>query len=58
MPPLSEPPVVIVGAGLAGLACGLDLVSAGVPVRIVEAADGARWPVTDPQFHRRYQRRQ
>ena len=39
MPPLSEPPVVIVGAGLAGLACGLDLVSAGVPVRIVEAAD-------------------
>jgi phytoene dehydrogenase-like protein len=40
MPPHSEPPVVIVGAGVAGLACGLDLVAAGVPVRIVEGTDG------------------
>jgi phytoene dehydrogenase-like protein len=40
MPPHSEPPVVIIGAGVAGLACGLDLVAAGVPVRIVEGADG------------------
>src|ERR1700761_6826602 len=39
MPPLSEPPVVIVGAGVAGLACAQDLVAAGVPVRIVEAGD-------------------
>src|ERR1700748_1594753 len=39
MPPRLEPPVVIVGAGLAGLTCGLDLVSAGVPVRILEGAD-------------------
>jgi phytoene dehydrogenase-like protein len=31
--------VLIVGAGLAGLACALDLVAAGVPVQIVEAAD-------------------
>ena len=38
MPPHSEPPVVIVGAGVAGLACGLDLAAAGVPVRILEAA--------------------
>src|ERR1700753_296958 len=40
MPPHSELPVVIVGAGLAGLACGLDLVAAGIPVRIVEGSDG------------------
>src|SRR5579875_39074 len=39
MPPLSEPPVVIVGAGVAGLACAQDLVAAGVPVRVVEAGD-------------------
>src|SRR6202789_781901 len=39
MPPRIEPPVVIVGAGLAGLTCGLDLVAAGVPVRILEGAD-------------------
>ena len=32
-------PVVIVGAGLAGLACGLDLASSGVRIRILEAAD-------------------
>jgi phytoene dehydrogenase-like protein len=31
--------VVIVGAGLAGLACAQDLVAAGIPVQIVEAAD-------------------
>ena len=35
----TEPPVLIVGAGVAGLACGLDLVAAGVPVRILEGAD-------------------
>ena len=39
MPPHSEPPVLIVGAGVAGLTCGLDLVAAGVPVRILEGAD-------------------
>jgi phytoene dehydrogenase-like protein len=33
-------PVVIVGAGLAGLACALKLTQAGVPVRILEASDG------------------
>ena len=31
--------MVIVGAGLAGLTCGLDLVAAGVPVQILEGAD-------------------
>ena len=40
MPPHSEPPVVIVGAGVAGLACARDLVAAGQPVQVLEAADG------------------
>jgi phytoene dehydrogenase-like protein len=35
-----EPPVVVVGAGLAGLACALHLSEAGVPVRLLEASDG------------------
>ncbi|TVR11471.1 MAG: FAD-dependent oxidoreductase [Planctomycetota bacterium] len=35
----SHPPVVIIGAGMAGLACGRDLQAAGVPVHIVEADD-------------------
>src|SRR5579862_8547160 len=39
MPPHSELPVVIVGAGVAGLACALDLVAAGVPVRVLEGSD-------------------
>lgn len=33
-------PVLIVGAGMAGLACAADLTAAGVPVRIIEASDG------------------
>jgi phytoene dehydrogenase-like protein len=33
-------PVVIVGAGLAGLACAADLAVAGVTVQVLEAADG------------------
>ena len=38
MPPYSEPPVVIIGAGVAGLACGLDLVAAGArDLRLVDA---------------------
>ena len=32
-------PVVVVGAGLAGLACALRLHAAGMPVSIVEAGD-------------------
>ncbi|TVP44611.1 MAG: FAD-dependent oxidoreductase [Gemmatimonadales bacterium] len=32
--------VVVVGAGLAGLACALDLAEAGRDVRLVEASDG------------------
>ena len=31
--------VIIVGGGLAGLACGIDLAEAGVPVELYEAAD-------------------
>ena len=37
--PGGQPPVLVVGAGLAGLACALDLVAAGVPVRVLEASD-------------------
>jgi phytoene dehydrogenase-like protein len=36
----SETRVVVVGAGLAGLACALHLSEAGVPVRLFEASDG------------------
>jgi phytoene dehydrogenase-like protein len=32
-------PVLIVGAGMAGLCCAADLTAAGVPVRIIEASD-------------------
>src|SRR5580693_3481608 len=39
MPPLSERPVVIVGAGVAGLACAQDLVAAGIPVQVLEGSD-------------------
>ena len=39
--PITPPdkPVVIVGAGLAGLACATSLHAAGVPVRVVESSD-------------------
>jgi len=33
-------PVVVIGAGLAGLACARRLAGAGVPVRVLEASDG------------------
>jgi len=36
----SQPPVVIIGAGLAGLACALDLTAAGLPVQVLESSDG------------------
>jgi glycine/D-amino acid oxidase-like deaminating enzyme len=36
----SRPPVVIIGAGLAGLACAADLTTAGIPVQVLEASDG------------------
>lgn len=38
VPPVSD--VVIVGAGLAGLACAQDLTRAGVDSRVLEASDG------------------
>ncbi len=34
-----SPPVVIVGAGMAGLTCAVALHDAGAPVRVIEAAD-------------------
>ncbi|MHC5005098.1 MAG: FAD-dependent oxidoreductase, partial [Planctomycetota bacterium] len=33
-------PVVVIGAGLAGLACAVRLRDAGVPVVVLEASDG------------------
>jgi phytoene dehydrogenase-like protein len=39
VPSQSEAPVIIVGAGVAGLACALDLVAAGVPVKVLEGSD-------------------
>ena len=38
--PSAARPVVVVGAGLAGLACATTLHAAGVPVRVIEAGDG------------------
>ena len=35
-----DPEVVVVGAGLAGLACAVHLHSEGVPCRVLEASDG------------------
>ncbi len=40
MPPSTSPRVIIIGAGIAGLACASDLTAAGVPVLILEAGDG------------------
>jgi phytoene dehydrogenase-like protein len=31
--------VVVVGAGLSGIACATELVAAGVPVRVLDRAD-------------------
>jgi len=39
-PDASAPPIVIVGAGLAGLACARHLVETGRPVLVLEAQDG------------------
>ncbi len=36
----SERPVLIVGAGLSGLACAVRLHEAGIPVQVIEASDG------------------
>ncbi|MGB0257027.1 MAG: NAD(P)/FAD-dependent oxidoreductase [Coraliomargarita sp.] len=37
---LSDSPVIIIGAGMAGLSCAVHLHEAGIPVRVLEASDG------------------
>lgn len=37
---MSRPPVIVVGAGLAGLACARRLAEAGMPVELLEQSDG------------------
>ncbi|GAQ89034.1 Amine oxidase family protein [Klebsormidium nitens] len=52
--PAEETDVVVVGAGLAGLACARTLHAAGIPFRLLEASDGVggrvRTDVTDDGF--------
>lgn len=43
--------MVIVGAGLAGLACGMHLSQAGVAVRVLEASDGPGGRVRTDDVH-------
>ena len=38
--PADELPILIVGAGLSGLACAVHLHEAGIPVQVIEASDG------------------
>ena len=38
---MSSPPVVIVGAGIAGVSCARELAAAGIPVRLRERSFGA-----------------
>src|ERR1041385_2236665 len=44
------PDVLIVGAGLSGLACGRHLADAGISFQIIEAADGIGGRVRTDQF--------
>ncbi|CAN5567713.1 NAD(P)/FAD-dependent oxidoreductase [soil metagenome] len=48
---MSRPDVVVVGAGLAGLACATTLYRAGLDVKVVEAADGVGGRVRTDRVH-------
>jgi len=37
---MTEPMVIVIGAGVAGLACARELARRGVPVRVLERARG------------------
>ena len=38
--PSSEEPVIIVGAGMAGLSCAVHLQAAGLNLRLIDSSDG------------------
>jgi len=46
----TSPDVVIIGAGLAGLACGRHLTDAGISFQILETSDGVGGRVRTDQF--------
>ncbi len=48
------PRVIVVGAGIAGVACARELVSAGVTVSIRERAEHVGGRMTSPRIERRY----